>query len=297
MGVELLEWKRVRVEGRNCSYGVAGDGPPVVFLHGWGLSNRTYRGALKRLLREPVRLYAPAMPGFGDTDPLAHDEPTIYDYGVWVERFMDAVGIDEPAVLMGHSFGGGVAIAAATEHPDKVRALVLINSVGGSAWKEDRGVMRSMAQRPLWDWGLHFPADIRPGRQLRRVLPVILEAAVPNLLRNPKAVWDAAGLARNADLTGELEELKARKLPIVVLWGSSDEIITRASFEAMRTALGGEDCYTVEGGHSWLLADPDRFGEVITNVVHIAERARAAGGVQGVPARPELDEFTVDRSG
>ena len=91
---------------------------------------------------------------------------------------------------------------------------------------------------PLWDWGIHFPGDVLPGRQIRRVLPVVLEDAVPNLLRNPRAVWRVAQLARKADLTAELEELKRRRLPVAVFWGDQDKIIPRASFEALCAALG-----------------------------------------------------------
>ena len=74
-----------------------------------------------------------------------------------------------------------------------------------------------MAERPLWDWGLHFPGDLWPLGQARRVLPVILAEAVPNLLRDPGAFWRVAGLARHADLIPQLKELKARRLPVVVL--------------------------------------------------------------------------------
>ena len=81
-------------------------------------------------------------------------------------------------------------------------------------------------------------------------------------------------MARTADLTAELEELKRRRLPVVVLWGERDELVTRASFDAMCEALGGAWSVTVEGSHSWLLADPDAFGEVITNVIPIALNAR-----------------------
>jgi pimeloyl-ACP methyl ester carboxylesterase len=127
--------------------------------------------------------------------------------------------------------------------------------------------MKTVAQRPLWDWGLHFPKDVLPIRQLRRVLPVILEAAVPNAMRDPRAFWHAAAVARFADLTGELQELKARRLPVVLLWGERDELVTRASFEAMREHLGNPTSITVEGSHSWMLADPDAFGEIMTNVI------------------------------
>src|SRR5207237_1446882 len=185
-------------------------------------------------------------------------------------------------------FGGGVSIKLAHDYPSRVRYLVLINSVGGSAWSSSGSVVRSMAERPLWDWGLHFPGDILPLRQLTRVLPVVLEDALPNVFRNPVAMWRVANLARKADLTAELEELKRRKLPVVVLWGDGDKIIPRASFDALCSAIGspGE---VVSGNHSWLLADPDAFGEVMTNVMEVAKLARSmetadGSGHDGAPA-------------
>jgi hypothetical protein len=55
----------------------------------------------------------------------------------------------------------------------------------------------------------------------------------------------------------------------VVLWGQRDQLITRDSFEDMCRALGDPDVVTVPGTHSWMLADPDAFGEVMTNVLDI----------------------------
>jgi pimeloyl-ACP methyl ester carboxylesterase len=273
----LLEWSDVTVEGRRAAYGVGGEGPPVVFLHGWGLSGHTYRAALKRLLGRGLEVWAPALPGFGGSTPLPGARDDLADYAQWVDAFCATVGLDEPVVLMGHSFGGGVAIQTAHDFPDRARGLVLVNSVGGSAWRRDGSVMRSMAQRPLWDWGLHFQRDIFPLRQLRRVLPVILDDALSNFFHNPRAAWHAAGVARFADLTAELQELKRRCLPVVVLWGERDELITRASFDAMCEALGGPHAITVPGTHSWMFADPDAFGEVITNVISLIDDALPRG--------------------
>ena len=134
-----------------------------------------------------------------------------------------------------------------------------------------------MADRPLWDWGIHFPRDLAPWPHVTRVLPVVLEDALPNLVRNPRAFWRVAGLARRADLTAELEELKRRGLPIVVLWGEQDAIVPRTSFDALCAAIGSEG-ELVSGNHSWLLADPDAFGEVMTNVVAVAKLAQELEG-------------------
>ena len=96
---------------------------------------------------------------------------------------------------MGHSFGGGVAIRLAHDYPERVRSLVLVNSIGGSAWKRGKR-LTSLAERPLWDWGLHLPVDMWPLRQATRVIPVVLEDAVPNLVRHPRSLWRVAQLAR-----------------------------------------------------------------------------------------------------
>jgi pimeloyl-ACP methyl ester carboxylesterase len=274
-GTPLLEWRETEVSGRVASYGVGGVGPPIVFLHGWGLSGRTYKAALKRLLARGFQVWAPALPGFGGSNSLPSGADDFAHYAAWLNDFLDAVAVTEPAVVMGHSFGGGVAIQFAHDWPDRVQGLVLINSIGGSVWRRDGSLMKSLAQRPLWDWGLHFPSDVLPVRQMRRVLPVILEAVVPNVLRDPRAFWHAASIARCADLTGELEQLKRRRLPVVVLWGDRDELVTRASFDALCESLGNPVSVTVSGSHSWLIADPDAFGEVITNVIPVAMSAGA----------------------
>lgn len=248
-----------------------------MFIHGWALGQHSYKRALKRLVHLGCRVYAPALPGFGGSGDLPAGEFDLDGLAEWVDGFLDAVGIDEPVFLVGHSFGGAVSIQFASDHLERVRTLVLVNSVGGSAWSQPGpgGVVKSMAQRPLWDWGIHFPSDILPIPHLTRVLPVILEDAVPNLLRNPRALWRAAQLARTADLTEELEDLRRRELPVVVLWGEQDKIIPRASFDALCAAIGSEG-EVVSGNHSWLLADPEAFGEVMTNIVAVASVAREA---------------------
>ena len=270
---EHLRWKRTTVDGRTALYGVAGEGLPVLFLHGWALGQHSYKRALKRLVHLGCRVYAPALPGFGGTPELPKRQFSFAGYAEWVDAFLEAVNVAEPVFLVGHSFGGGVAIKLAHDFPKRVRYLVLVNSVGGSTWTSAGSTVRSMAERPLWDWGLHFPRDVLPLPQLTRILPVILEDALPNALRNPLALWRVGQLARRADLTPELEQLKRRKLPVVVLWGDQDQIIPRASFDALCAAIGSQG-EVIEGRHSWLLADPDAFGEVMTNAIAVARVAR-----------------------
>ncbi len=60
-----MRWQTTLVAGRSAHYGVGGDGPPVLFLHGWGIADRAFEKALETLTAAGLRVYAPALPGFG----------------------------------------------------------------------------------------------------------------------------------------------------------------------------------------------------------------------------------------
>lgn len=259
--------KTVAVRGRPVRFLAVGEGPTLLFLHGWALSHHSYRVALQEASRSGLRVLAPALPGFGGTTELAERDRSLAGYAAWVVDFLDAVGQREPVTVVGHSFGGGVGILLAHDSPGRVAQLVLVNSIGGSAWTDRTGALRAMRERPLWDWGLHLRADTLPLRQLHRVVPVVLRDALTNAVRNPSAVWHVAHLARVADLHLELEELRRRRLPVVIIWGKQDRVLPQASLAALRMALGDSSVETVDGDHSWLITDPRAFGEIITNVM------------------------------
>ncbi len=245
-------------------YGEAGDGPPLVFLHGWGLTARSYARALPAIAASGARVIAPALPGFGRSEPLDGDY-TFEKLARWVDELLDNLGIEEPAALVGHSFGGAVATSVAWYHPKRARALVLVNSVGGSVWKTGgRKGSRALSDRPLWDWGLRLPSEFT-SRDYRKVLPVVVRDLVGNALSNPGSLWRAADLARRADLREELAALAERGLPVSVLWGSEDNVVPEATFLALCDAAGSPGDIIEDAGHAWLLADPEGFGELVTN--------------------------------
>lgn len=260
---------------------------PVLFLHGWGLAQHSYKRALKRLVRLGCRVYAPALPGFGGTADLPGEALDLPGYAAWVRAFLDAVGVEESVFVIGHSFGGAVSIQLAHDHLERVSYLVLINSVGGGTWLEGGNRVRTMADRPLWDWLLTFPGDVLPVRSLGQFSRVTLEDFLPNILHNPVGIWRVGQLARHLDLAAELSDLRASGIPLVALRGDQDNVIPKASFDALCAALGstGE---VVHGRHSWLLTDPDTFGEVLANSVAVARAARdlGAGGDAGLCEAP-----------
>jgi 2-hydroxy-6-oxo-octa-2,4-dienoate hydrolase len=116
--------------GIKTNYLEAGAGPPVVLVHGSGPGVTAYANWRLTMpgLAPHFRVLAPDMAGFGFSDKPGG----VADMGVWVGQltgFLDAVGV-EHAPVVGNSFGGGIAIRLAVDHPERVERLVLMGSVG-----------------------------------------------------------------------------------------------------------------------------------------------------------------------
>lgn len=250
--------------GVRAEHGTGGSGVPVVFLHGWGIGPRSYGSTLNALLGIGCRVFAPAMPGFGGTHALGSGRCTFAGYADWVVRYLDAVGVQERAVVVGHSFGGGVAVQVAHDHPGRVRAVVTCNGVGGMGGS-------TPVDRPWWEWGRCLGSDLLALQSVARVLPAVMGQAVPNLIQNPFAMWRVGDIVRRADLRREMRVLKRQGVPVTVVWSDRDRLVPYAGFSAMCRAAGVEGV-EVPGHHSWLIADPSRFAEVMV-------RAFAAAGL------------------
>ncbi|MET0524756.1 MAG: alpha/beta hydrolase [Nocardioides sp.] len=262
-----MGWSRIQVDDRPAAYGHAGSGPVVLFLHGWAISNRTYRRSLAGLARRGFCVLAPELPGFGGTAPLPRESLSLSGYADWVVRFLDARGVADPVTVIAHSFGGAVAIKAAHAHPDRIDRLILVNSIGGATWREVGDQHRLMTDRPLWDWGVHLSRPAFSGAGLLRVFPVVAADAARNAARHPLTMWRVGRLAREAALAAELEDLKRRRFPVVVLWGSEDTVVPRACAQSLVDALHAPHLVTVPGDHDWLIRHPRRFVEEVTNVI------------------------------
>ena len=183
-----LEWWTCEVQERSASFAVGGQGLPVVFLHGWGLGHRAYQHALRELVRRDCRVHAPALPGFGGTADLPARQRTIEGYAAWVDAFIETIGIGRPALVVGHSFGGGVAIRLAHDAPSRVRHLVLINSVGHPAGSTGPALVPQPAVRPTWEYGLHFAKELFFTPDGYRTVQAMSEDLIRNMVANPRAL-------------------------------------------------------------------------------------------------------------
>lgn len=115
----------IRVDGRLIHYRKAGDGPPFVLLHGMPLSSRVLVPLVERHSagRAVVGL---DLPGYGESEPLEIERPSIGDYAAWLGKTLDAFGFDR-VDLYGQNTGSMISVEFANGHPDRVRSLVLEN--------------------------------------------------------------------------------------------------------------------------------------------------------------------------
>jgi pimeloyl-ACP methyl ester carboxylesterase len=117
---------RIRLaSGLSANVLVKGRGAPLFFLH--PAQGRTWSGFLDRLA-ERNTVYAPLMPGAEDPEDLALFDG-FSDLALYYDDLFRALGIDT-AIVVGHSFGGMIAAAYAAFFPDRVSALVLLDSLG-----------------------------------------------------------------------------------------------------------------------------------------------------------------------
>lgn len=122
--------------------------PPLLLLHGFGAAAATELADLGARMGERFHVIAPDMLGMGRSERVL--EPGAW-YGIRqraarMPRILDQLNVDEPAAVMGTSFGGAVALQLALDHPQRVRRLVLIDA---QAMELGGGVFQWLGSLPL----------------------------------------------------------------------------------------------------------------------------------------------------
>lgn len=143
--------REIRTDEGVLRYHEAGDGPPLLLLHGSGIGVsgwRNFHGNLATFARH-FRCYVLEFPGFGVSDPV-EGKPVLIA-GSAVTRFMNALDIESTAII-GNSMGGVVGANVAMRHPDRVDKLVTIGGVGPNIFSqspsEGSRLLRAFADEP-----------------------------------------------------------------------------------------------------------------------------------------------------
>ncbi|GAB2734004.1 alpha/beta fold hydrolase [Nocardioides pakistanensis] len=246
-------WSSVFVDGRRVEVArvetpAAPERDPWVFLHGWGLSPRSYLPGLRALAARTGReVLALSLPGFGRSAPLPLRQQGVAGIAAHLAGALDALGLDHVDVI-GHSFGGGIALRLGTLRPGMVSSITAISPVGGA------GTGAVPVHRMLG--GLTLDG-------LHRWTPRAVADLVPNIRRHPAAFLGSAVAAWRADLLHDLYLLSRTGVRTAVAFAERDAVVTPGAIP--HNLLRGIRVETVPGRHSWLLTEPHRFAEHVTS--------------------------------
>ncbi|HEX2312030.1 MAG TPA: alpha/beta hydrolase [Vicinamibacterales bacterium] len=150
--------------GATVSYSVAGDGPPLVLVHGAFSDHDTNWAFVAPLFRQLFTVYAVARRGRGRTE--ATEGHTLEDEAQDVADVVRAIGA--PVFLLGHSYGAHCALLAASRDPDRIEKLVLYEPAWPHMVKPDAmAALETLARAGAWDQfayaffanTLHVPTD------------------------------------------------------------------------------------------------------------------------------------------
>ena len=260
---QLVSRRLTLRNGVELSYAEQGpaDGTPVVLLHGYSDSWRSFAPLMAQL---PASFHILAMTQRGHGDSTKPDAYAMRDFAADVAAFCDRVGIERP-IVVGHSMGSLVATRFAIDYPERLGRLVLIG-----AFKTLRG---SPAAAALWQGvseltdpvSERFVHEFQASTVARPVSPAFLTTVIAESLKLPARVWkDVLRPMLDEDCSAELLRIRA---PACVIWGAKDGLTDLAEQKTLASLIGGRLIVYPDAGHAPHWEDPAQVADEIAAFV------------------------------
>lgn len=258
-----------------------GEGFPVMMIHGSGpgvTAWANWRPVMPELARNR-RVIAPDMLGFGYSERPADQT---YNRERWVKHaigVLDELGLEQ-VDLVGNSFGGGLALALAIEHPQRVRRLVLMGSVGVSfpitrgldevwGYEPSLDTMRQLMEVFAYDKSLlteelaemRYQASVRPGFQ----------ESFAAMFPAPRQRWVD-------NLASKEEDIRALPHETLILHGREDEVIPLEASLKLAELINRAQLHVFgRCGHWTQIEHASRFARLVNDFLSEADQAATGG--------------------
>jgi len=259
-------------DGHRVGVTVAGEGVPLVVVHGFSAEGFLYAQSLSRLVKMGFRVVAIDTAGHGATQGLPLSGHDINDYADLLGRAIDELGI-ERYVLAGHSMGGQLVARLGARRPERTLGVVFIDAIVGDTW--DRMVYLFRVSPPLLGViGAVLVADsisILPTFSNPRQAAKLMRLLVPTLAGHAVQPWRLLGPMRSILRTRSsryaLDELAEHDVPVVAIHGAFDLAVPhRTAVDTVRRTDG--TLVTVQrAGHSWMLRDPETLPAIMADLL------------------------------
>ena len=277
--------RHLTIHGQTMAFRMEGSGPAVLLLHGIAGSSRTWRDVMPTLA-ERFTVIAPDLMGHGCSGKPRGD----YSLGAFASGIRDLLEVldVESATVVGQSFGGGVAMQLAYQHPERCERLVLVDS--GGLGREVSWMLRAMTLpgseyvmpaifpgfvRDLGDRLFRAASDrgLTLGRATEMWSAYASLAEADNrqaFARTLRSVIDPGGQSVSAFDRLYLTE----QLPTLIIWGDADDIIPVSHAHAAHAAIPGSRLAIIPGaGHFPQIEAPSRFLAVLLDFIGSTEPA------------------------
>jgi pimeloyl-ACP methyl ester carboxylesterase len=252
--------KKILINGLKINYKMAGEGEPLLILHGWGGSSDSWSKVQKILAGKGLKVIVPDFPGFGKSKT----PPAVWglrEYSDFISDFTNALDLKK-FFLLGHSFGGRIAVKFAIENENRIKGLILCDSAGIRP-KPD-------LETRLIFWTARIGNAILTPKMFAR-----FKDGIRNLfyvfLRNRDYV-KADGTMKEVikkvlaeDLLPELPQVKNKTL---LVWGEIDKLVPlKYGYIFKKKIAGSEMIVLPKIGHSPHLEAPRELAEIISRFV------------------------------
>jgi pimeloyl-ACP methyl ester carboxylesterase len=265
-----MQYRNVEVQGRPVQLGEAGEGVPVVFLHG-NPDTHTVWSALVTRLQGSCRCLTPDLPGFGASAGGDDVDVSLSGMSRWVGAFLDAAGFAKVHLVV-HDIGSTYGLAFAAEHAERLETLTTFN---GNFFPDYRWHFwaRAWRTRLLGEIVMALGNEWLFVRETRKGSPGMS-------VEHAKAAYAAFTPATRRHVLRMYREMDPAKLagwderllrtiavvPTLVLWGDLDPYIPATTADR----YGGELHHFANAGH-WPMVDlPDEVAAHIAK--HVAAR-------------------------
>lgn len=255
----------VDVRGTEVPYLTAGEGPPLLWLHGAGGSDSWSEA--QDMLAGSFTVVAPAHPGFAGT-PLPDWVRDVHDVTFHYVDLLAALDLREPTVV-GISLGGWIATDLAVHRPDLLGALVLVDAVG---LRPESPMPDLFIMEPSEAMGVLFGSEPPP------MPPAASDADPADLIvRMYEEQAASARLMWKRPYDRSLDRrLHHVSVPALVVWGADDGLLPASHGRRLASLIPGARFEEIAGaGHVPPLQRPREFVELVTAFAH---------GRRGVPA-------------
>jgi pimeloyl-ACP methyl ester carboxylesterase len=248
-----------------------GKGAPVVMVHGLAASLHDWDFILPELVKAGYSGYALDLLGHGDSP-----KPEVRGYQMdWLLAhflfWLESLHLDQPAVLIGHSLGGYLALEFARLHPGRVRALILVDPF--YALDQLPVFMRFTYRHPVLsgsiahntpEWLLRMIIDIsslsmgHSAGGLHALPDEVRAQTTLDYTRTAPSVYNV--LNAELDLTSNLSSIM---MPSLVIWGDRDQTLAPDSFAKLVDLLPNAWGRSIRAGHVPHQSNPDWFNRLV----------------------------------